>query len=394
MKTCVRVLAIGIAAISWYMPVSALQVRVSDAPIRTVLEGLAKSGNLNLIIDDSVQGNMTLHLDHVTPAQAVEAIAASQNLFYDTGSPIGIITAGRNEEKGKQYYTWQLKNTTPEAVIRAIQAVVPAAAVKSYADSNTVVVGSTKREAQLVNKLVQQLDKKTAQVDVAVRIVSLDRKALHKRGIEWDWQPFGSGAQTVFSWLGQIQALSEQGKAEILASPHIMASNGKAAQILIGDRVPVLKEHLANGEKTASISYEEAGVKLNYTPYIHQDGSVTASIEAEVSTPVWVPEMKAYRISTRRAKTIVRMKPDKTLVIGGLIGKEEMEHFRKVPLLGDIPLVGKLFQSRYKTAKETEVVIMLQARPVQDEEQNTVATELFPSIEDEKCLLAGNGVDR
>lgn len=121
---------------------------------------------------------------------------------------------------------------------------------------------------------------------------------------------------------------------------------------------------------------------------------MTASIEAEVSTPVWVPEMKAYRISTRRAKTIVRMKPDKTLVIGGLIGKEEMEHFRKVPLLGDIPLVGKLFQSRYKTAKETEVVIMLQARPVQDEEQNTVATELFPPIEDEKCLLAGNGVDR
>lgn len=361
--------------------VSAMTINVSDAPIRSILEGVIKAGNMNVLIDDSVQGNMTLHIEHVTPEEVVDVITESQNLFYDKSGTVRYITAGRNHEREIKYYTWQLQYTTPEYVAEAVQAMIPAAKIKHHSLSNTLVVGATKREAQLINKLVAQLDKKPLQVDVSVRIMSIDRKALKKQGIEWDWSTWSNEGGSLFSWVGHIQALEEKGDAEILANPHIMAMNGQAAHILIGDRVPVAKEHTKQGEKTTSVSYEEAGVKLNYTPIIHADGSVTAAIEAEVSTPVLVPEMKAYRISTRRAKTVVRMKPDKTLVIGGLIGKEEMEHFRKVPLLGDIPLVGKLFQSRYKTAKETEVVIMLQARPIQDEEQNTVATELFPSIE-------------
>ena len=81
----------------WSMPVyetAALSVHVQDAPIRSVLEGLARSENLNLVLDDTVQGTMTMHLTDVTASEAIEAIAASQNLFYDKSRSVRTITAG------------------------------------------------------------------------------------------------------------------------------------------------------------------------------------------------------------------------------------------------------------------------------------------------------------
>ena len=87
----------------------------------------------------------------------------------------------------------------------------------------------------------------------------------------------------------------------------IMTVNGREARILIGDKIPVLVEHIKNGETTTTTEYTDAGIKLAYTPRIHPDGTLTAAVQAEVSTPVLVPEMKAYRIVTRQAETQVRM---------------------------------------------------------------------------------------
>lgn len=88
-------------------------------------------------------------------------------------------------------------------------------------------------------------------------------------------------------------------------------------------------------ETAVSTTIEEA-VKLTYTPQIHSDDSVTAQLVAE-GVPVFVPEMKAHRIATRQARTVVRLRDGEPLVIGGLIRREEVEHFRKVPILASLP---------------------------------------------------------
>ena len=77
--------------------------------------------------------------------------------------------------------------------------------------------------------------------------------------------------------------------------------------------------------------------------------------------PVYVRDLKAYSIATRQVDTEVCVKAGERIVIGGLVGKEVVESFHKVPLLGDIPLLGKLFQSHYRSKKETEVVIMIKS---------------------------------
>lgn len=131
-------------------------------------------------------------------------------------------------------------------------------------------------------------------------------------------------------------------------------------------KVSVQTEHLSGKETAVSTTYEEAGIKLTYTPQIHSDDSVTAQLVAEVSTPVFVPEMKAYRIATRQARTVVRLRDGEPLVIGGLIRREEVEHFRKVPILASLPVLGKLFRYHYKSHKNTEIVLVLKSHVLLD----------------------------
>lgn len=359
------ILVMGLVAASFQgCQAEALSVHVRDAPIRSVLEGLARSENLNLVLDDTVQGTMTINITNVTASEAIKAIVASQNLWYENHGAVQTITAGRKREGAKTFHTWKLQYASPKEAQQAVQAIVPEAYVRYHADTNALVVGATWQEAAAIQSLLHQIDQISQQVDVEVEIASIDKNALKNMGVEWGWSSVqgGPGHEQLFSFTAQIQALEEKGKARILAKPHMVASNGREAHIFIGDKIPVQTEYMSNGEKTTTTEYKDAGIKLTYMPRIHSDGSVTTSIEAEVSTPIFVNELKAYRISTRQAQTVVRMEPEKTLVIGGLISKEEVESFRKVPVLGDIPLLGRLFRSHYTSAKDTEVVILLRAK--------------------------------
>lgn len=346
--------------------VSAMDVHVQDAPIRTVLTGLAQSSGLNVIVDDTVEGTVSIELTGVTATEAMECIAESQNLLYNRKGNVIIITAGRSYDNAKRAYTWKLKHADTETVKKAAEAVVSEGQVKAHGDTNSLVFGGSVQDAAAVDRIVQELDVVPRQVDVSVEIVSLNKEAMKELGIQWNWSSVsgGPGHTEQFAYGATVHAMINEGKANILARPHLMALNGKEAQILIGDRIPVLTEHLSNGETTTTTDYEDAGIKLNYTPRIHDDGSVTAHIKAEVSMPQLVPELKAYRIMTRRAETEVHMDNDEALILGGLISREEIDNLRKVPLLGILPVLGRLFRYHYKSNKETELVIIIRSHVV------------------------------
>lgn len=342
----------------------AIRVDVHDVPVRTVVEGLARSGGINLIVDDSVQGNLTMCLTGVTVQEALQAIADSQNLRYDTNGTIYTLTAGRKAATAKAIHIFPLAYAEPEEACQAVQAILPEANVRCHEGTNSLVIGGSHYDAAEVRRLIKGIDVPPRQVKVEVEVAALNQDAMRELGINWDWQTAegGPGHQNSFAYAAQIHALETQGKARVLARPHMMASNGREAKILIGDRIPVLTEHLQNGQTTTTTEYTDAGIKLIYTPRIHADGSVTARLQAEVSTPVLVPELKAYRFVTRQAETQVRIEDGKTLIIGGLINKEDIDNFRKIPILGDLPIIGRLFRNHYVSSRETEVVIMVKTQ--------------------------------
>ena len=168
-----------------------------------------------------------------------------------------------------------------------------------------------------------------------------------------------------FQYAAKISALVSNGEAKILARPNVLTLNGNKAQIFIGDDIPVVTEKTdSSGKTTSSVEYKKAGIQLEYIPHINSQNEITAAVHVEVATPILVTEMKNYRITTRMANTSIRIKDGDTLVIGGLISSVEAGGKNKVPFLGDLPILGKLFQSVSKSKDETEVVIFLKAKIV------------------------------
>ena len=169
-----------------------------------------------------------------------------------------------------------------------------------------------------------------------------------------------------------INALIANGDGKLLARPNVLTFNGNKATIFIGDQLPVVIPNSATngGTVTYTTSYKNAGITLSYVPRINEDGQISASVFVEVSTPASVTlnvggqKTDAYQITTRSAQTNVRMKDGDTLVIGGLISSIEAKSLSKVPILGDLPILGQFFRNLSKSKTESEVVIFLKAKVV------------------------------
>ncbi len=390
-------------------------LHVQKAPTASVLRGIAEIGGIDIAVDDEVKGTVTADLTDIPAEEALQLVAEMKGLHHRVRN--GVHLFGGEIKKELQVYP--LEYARPEEVAEALSIGALGEQIQAYSAGQAVIAYADSHEHAAIQRLLAEMDKKPPQVKLEVQVVAVNRENIKELGIDWDWQPltgsasyeretwsvqkpvidskgdtvydddgiprtktheytdwkitgpegygsiqFGrsvSGHPYSFFFQAKLNALEAAGKASVLARPHVMALNGKEAHILIGDKVPVLTEHLVNGETQRTTEYMDAGIKLIYTPHISKDGYITAQIHAEVSTPLLVPEMKAYHIVTRQADTEVRMTGGEPLIIGGLIDKTEMEQFRKIPLLGDLPILGKLFQSRHTAVKETEVLIFLKA---------------------------------
>ncbi|MBQ3433537.1 MAG: type II and III secretion system protein, partial [Selenomonadaceae bacterium] len=128
-----------------------------------------------------------------------------------------------------------------------------------------------------------------------------------------------------------------------------------------------------NTSTTTSIEYRDAGIILRYTPRINSDGTITAKIHTEVSTPQYVEDMGAYRFNTRSAETTVTVRDGEPMIIGGLIGAEEAKSVSKIPFLGDLPILGALFRNHRKSKSESELIIFLTAHVLRGASNETLS---------------------
>ena len=186
-----------------------------------------------------------------------------------------------------------------------------------------------------------------------------------------------SGANGLYQILGQdymvtIHAIAQAGKAKVLSRPSILARNNQPATITVGQSVPLITSvrYDTFGNAINSITYEDVGVILKVTPFITSDELVemivapqisridpTASIPISASANGTI--ITAPVIDVRSADTVVVTPDGQTVVIGGLIQTTKSEIITKTPLLGDIPLLGNLFQRKQKSDSKNELIIFL-----------------------------------
>ena len=368
-------------------------LHVKNAPVQGVLQSLAELTHKNIIFSGTLSSVVTADIDHVTPEEAMEFVLASSGLAAKIDERNIIIFNETTEEKKKRIIrSYRLSYADAEEVAASLNHLSEDGRVSYNRTANAIFVSGTPLELMQTEELLHHLDIPEKQVKIEAEVIAVNRSQAKELGIDWEilydkngnprmkniehngWNvsvPEGyagisygrsiTGHPYTFFFQARLNALVSQGKARILAKPNVVTMNGKEAEILIGNKIPVLVEHVDNGVRTTTTEYRDAGIKLSYTPRISEKNEITAHINAEVSTPYLVPEMKAYRIITRQADTMVRLKSGDMLTIGGLIDKEESRTFRKIPVLGDIPLLGKLFQSRSKSLEESEIVIIIRA---------------------------------
>lgn len=452
-STVARIIIVAIMALSICSAALAnnkpmVNLNIVDGQVRDVLAALADIGDINLVVDDSVTGNITIQLRDVSFDTALELVAKSKGLIYHQIE--NVLVVGTNDQIGRGFgnmHIFKLKYINPNEALDNVKALFlgqkktaekKETSTESLKDSakdaqketqnksstqknnegerlvvdygtNSLVFYGTAEEAAKIQKLLEELDIPYQQVSLEAEVVAINKDNTKDLGIEWSWDAtptyaeyeaptyetvydadgnpyrvvatpgkvtresakgviqFGrnpEGYPYEFYYQAKINALVSNGNAKILAKPKITAINGKKAQILIGDRLPVLVDSVENGVTKTTIQYIEAGIRLIYTPRINTDGQITANVRTEVSSPTLVTELKAYRITTREAETTVRLKDGETMVIGGLIGSSDSETKKAVPFLSDLPILGALFKNQSKSKSETEVVIFLTPRIV------------------------------
>jgi pilus assembly protein CpaC len=163
-----------------------------------------------------------------------------------------------------------------------------------------------------------------------------------------------------------LEALAQKGVVEVLAEPNVMAVNGKEASFLAGGEFPypVAQASSTGGGATISITFKEFGVRLNFIPTITPRGTIRLQVAPEVSSldftnAIAISGFDVPGLTVRRVKTEVELSDGQSFVIGGLLDKNENEAFQKIPFLGDIPILGKFFQSIQRTKTDTELIVIV-----------------------------------
>ena len=414
--------------------VSANELEAVDVDIRNLLTSIALANNLNIVISDEVQGNVSVKLSNINAQDMIKIIAENNNYTYQFKDNVIYISKG---DKDINLYTVQINYLELNKIAQTINLMLTGNLTDKIDDKdkktainnkvmideseNTISFYGTLKQYEQIKNFLQEQDKPQKQVSLEAKVTAIQKDAAKDLGVSWEWSKlpqspeheitydtvkhtvinedgskeeitdylpvdevtrkwnddenipgvirFGKGVDGYpyeFYYAAKIDALISDGKANILARPNITTIQGKEAVINIGSEVPVPTVSTTNSTTTTSIKYREAGIILKCTPRVNEDGIITVKVHTEVSSPMYVEDMKAYRFQKRSADTIVRLKDGQTMVIGGLIGSDEAKQMSKIPFLGDIPILGNLFKHIQKSKSDTEVMIFLTAHEVND----------------------------
>jgi pilus assembly protein CpaC len=163
-----------------------------------------------------------------------------------------------------------------------------------------------------------------------------------------------------------IKALESKGIVQVLAEPNVLTANGKQGSILAGGQYPypVIQGTSGGGTAAVTIQFKEFGVRLNFIPTITPRGTIRLQVAPEVSSldyanGVTVSGFTVPGVDIRRVKTEVELSEGQSFAIGGLLDNRETQTFSKIPFIGDVPILGKFFQSVTKTKTNTELIVIV-----------------------------------
>jgi type IV pilus assembly protein PilQ len=388
-----------------------LSLNFQDIEVRSVLQLLADFTDLNMVASDSVKGSVTLRLNNVPWDQALAIILKTNGLSQrKTGNVILVapteeIAAQEKLELEAQKQVKELAPLRAEFIqINYAKAADLAGLLKSEENrllsprgnvtidqrTNILLVKDTALNLEEIRAIIRKLDKPIKQVMIEARIVIANNDFSRDLGVKLNAKiDFGSGgtdngsgtpnvgaggvgidlpvanpAGTLSLLIGnsekhllnlELSAMQREGKGEIVSSPRVITSDQTEATIMQGVEIPYQQ---ASSSGATNVEFKEAVLKLTVTPHITPDDRVRMDLTVNKDS---VGEIFNFvpSIDTREVKTTVLVDNGETVVLGGVYEAEKSHSESKVPLLGDLPLIGYLFKQEVKRDLNTELLIFV-----------------------------------
>lgn len=360
-----------------------VRIFADNADAHEVLVKLAKATGLRIMVDDTVRRTVTVNLIDKKPTEALEAIVSAYGLACKLVGTVFMVSEGI--PKGPSSYLLSEIDAVGTKYVLAptAKSLLPIFLqdhVKTNQEQNSVILSAPPSVLRKFREDISQFDIPAAQIMIDVLMVEFTDSATKEFALSLAASNAGvqgsidSSFGEVFyraisglpdSFQANLRALVEKGKARVRANPRIATVSGQDASIFIGKQRYISTPVVIGGDQwggrqTNSI---DAGVRLRITPWTGGTGDILLDIRPEISV-LGAPDPRTGLPdkSTRQANTSVIVRDGETVILGGLVQDETMKTQTKIPVLGDLPLIGQLFRSLDERKLKTEMVVFITPR--------------------------------
>ena len=383
-----------------------------DAPLRSVFEIISKHSGLNFVFDREVQPDLrtTVFVKHTTIEDVIRFVLVTNQLERKILNENTLLIYPNTPAKVRDYRdlvvkSFYLANADAKQTANMIKSVIKTRDMFVDDKLNLVVMRDTPEAVRMAERLVANQDLSEPEVMLEVEVLEVSSNQLQQLGVQWPSQAsigiIGSAGIPGTANLAEAKALGsglyrigvsdpllavnlkhQDGRTNVLANPRIRVKNKEKARIHIGDKVPVVTTtSTATGFVAEAVNYLDVGLKLEVEPLVYLENDVGIKVSLEVSNIareiVSRTGSVTYQVGTRNAATSLRLKDGETQVLAGLINDEDRQSADRVPGLGKLPIIGRLFSSTNDTANRTEIVLLITPHVVRNLTRPDVRLEEF-----------------
>jgi len=391
--------AVGAASYPFFVNVTnnLVSLDARSAELEEVVRALGKEAHVQVVTYGDVSGKINAQIEDVTYDEAMDVLLGGTHYTYiRRGKMILIGDRNASVPSGQALSISEmipLNHLKAEDVLPIIPVNIPAANIKVVKEQNALLVSGTSIDISHVKAFLATVDIPTPQVIIDVYIIEYTMDKSLDIGLELGldatvpnsesfpnvtFSREGNEArnmvqnvlgQPVMKYVGylgdnffvRLRALASQNKAKVLAQPSITVLNGHKATINVGQTQYF--KIVTPGSTAETMSYRfqpiSFGITVNLTPWVAPSGQITADIAPEISNSMGMNSDGYPNVFTRSVSTTVRLNNNETLVLGGLIRRDEQVSNNKVPLLGDIPWIGNLFKTTTKEDIATNLAVYM-----------------------------------
>lgn len=387
---------------------SPVTLQFRDAAMRTVFEALSKSTGLNILLDRDVKADarVTVFVKDVAVEDAIDLILMQNQLEKRTVNSNTLMVYPATVGKQMEYQeltvrSFRVTNSDLKYLTGMLRSMLKLKDISADDRSGLLVIRDTPETLRIAEKLIALHDEPDPEIMLEVEVLEISEGRNSNLGVTppgaitistpsngsatpggtvsnltiAQLRQLGMGGLTVTPIAGTLNFKLQDTETKILASPRIRARNREKAKIMIGDRVPTIINNLTPVNSgaavvTGTITYQDVGLKLEFEPQVYASNDVGIKINLEVSNIAReftdAQGSRSYQIGTRNASTFLRLADGETQVLGGLITDEERNTADKIPGLGHLPVVGRLFGNSGTTKSRSEIVLAITPRIVRN----------------------------